>query len=184
MDDDGSSNTFSVWPSQTWHGVVPVFLLLLMACQTELSLLLVKATFKIREMILRGVVFTLTLNKLSNVASQLQFGVSKKTTDGPLLSFGSGDGGFLGCPYLSCAIYPTVLRLSPGAKHDIDHFYTSRRNGWNCSSKHSVLRVLETNLSVSVHILSCHAKCTTIWYWMSKKTTVIQYFKISCCTFL
>lgn len=23
-DEDGSSNTFSVWPSQTWHGVVPV----------------------------------------------------------------------------------------------------------------------------------------------------------------
>lgn len=37
-DEDGSSNTFSVWPSQTWHGVVPVFLLLLMACQSELSL--------------------------------------------------------------------------------------------------------------------------------------------------
>ena len=36
-DEDGSSNTFSVWPSQTWHGVVPVFLLLFMACQSELS---------------------------------------------------------------------------------------------------------------------------------------------------
>lgn len=36
-DEDGSTNTLSVWPSQTWHGVVPVFLLFLLPCLAHIS---------------------------------------------------------------------------------------------------------------------------------------------------